>query len=69
MQFDEIIDDMAHEFLLVKMKRELDDINDPEVLRQCVLTLVDLAERQKGLFKQMLYSLIEDDPEAQELFE
>ena len=69
MQFDEIIDDMAHEFLLVKMKRELDDINDPEVLKQCVLTLVDLAERQKGLFKQMLYSLTDENPEIQELFE
>ena len=69
MQFDEIIDDMAHEFLLVKMKRELDEINDPEVLKQCVLTLVDLAERQKGMFKQMLYSLTDENPEIQELFE
>ena len=69
MQFDEIIDDMAHEFLLVKMKRELDGINDPEVLKQCVLTLVDLAERQKGMFKQLLYSLTDENPEIQELFE
>ena len=69
MQFDEIIDDMAHEFLLVKMKRELDEINDPEVLKQCVLTLVDLAERQKGMFKQLLYSLTDENPEIQELFE
>ncbi len=69
MKFDEIIDDMAHEFLLVKMKRELDVINDPEELRQCVLALVDLAERQKAMFRQMLYSLIEDNPEEQELFE
>jgi hypothetical protein len=69
MQFDEIIDDMAHAFLLEKMKREMDNIDDPVVLRQCVLTLVDLAERQKAMFKQMLYSLIEDNPEAQELFE
>ena len=69
MQFDEIIDEMAHEFLLVKMKRELDDINDPEVLKQCVLTLVDLAERQKGMFKQLLYSLTDENPEVQELFE
>ena len=69
MQFDEIIDDMAHEFLLVKIKRELDDINDPEVLKQCVLTLVDLVERQKAMFKQMLYSLTDENPEIQELFE
>ena len=26
-------------------------------------------ERQKGMFKHLIYSLIEDDPEAQELFE
>ena len=69
MKFDEIIDDMAHEFLLVKMKRELDQIDDPEVLRSSCILLIDLAERQKGMFKQMLYSLIEDNPEAQELFE
>ena len=69
MQFDEIVDNLAHAFLLEKMKREINEIDDVVVLRQCVLTLVDLNERQKGMFKQMLYSLIEDDPEAQELFE
>jgi hypothetical protein len=69
MQFDEIVDNLAHAFLLEKMKREISEIEDIDVLRQCVLTLVDLNERQKGLFKQMLYSLIEDNPEAQELFE
>ena len=69
MQFDEIVDNLAHAFLLEKMKREISEIEDVDVLRQCVLTLVDLNERQKGMFKQMLYSLIEDDPEAQELFE
>ena len=69
MQFDEIMDDLSHAFLLEKMRREMDNIDDPVVLRQCVLTLVDLCERQKTMFKQMLYSLIEDNPEAQELFE
>jgi hypothetical protein len=69
MQFDEIMDDLSHAFLLEKMKRELDLIDDPQVLRQSCLILIDLAERQKGMFKQMLYSLIEDNPEAQELFE
>ena len=69
MQFDEIADNLAHAFLLEKMKREISEIDDVETLRQCVLTLVDLNERQKGMFKRMLYSLIEDDPEAQELFE
>ena len=69
MQFDEIMDDLSHAFLLEKMKRELGTIDDPEVLRQACLVLVDLAERQKAMFKQMLYSLIEDNPEAQQLFE
>ena len=69
MQFDEIMDNLSHAFLLEKMKREINEIEDVTVLRQCVLTLVDLNERQKGLFKQMLYSLIEDNPEASELFE
>ena len=69
MKFDEIMDDMAHEFLLVRVKRELDEVNDPESLRRACLLLIDLLEKQKATFKQMLYSLIEDDPEAQELFE
>ena len=69
MKFDQIMDDMAHEFLLVRMKRELDEVNDPESLRRACLLLIDLLEKQKATFKQMLYSLIEDDPEAQELFE
>ena len=69
MDLNDIVDDLAHAFLLEKMKREINEIEDVETLRQCVLTLVDLNERQKGLFKQMLYSLIEDNPEAQELFE
>ena len=69
MDLNDIVDDLAHAFLLEKMKREINEIDDVDTLRQCVLTLVDLNERQKGLFKQMLYSLIEDNPEAQELFE
>ena len=69
MQFDEIMDDLSHAFLLEKMKREISEIDDVATLRQCVLTLVDLNERQKGMFKQMLYSLIEDNPESTELFE
>ena len=69
MQFDEISDNLSHAFLLEKMRREIDQINDPETLRACVLTLIDLNERQKGLFKQMLYSLIDGNPEEPELLE
>ena len=64
MKFDEIMDDMAHEFLLVRVKRELDEVNDPESLRHACLLLIDLLEKQKATFKQMLYSLIENHPEA-----
>ena len=69
MNLEDILDSLEHEFLLVKMKRELDQVNDPEQLRQMVLVMVDLCESQKEMFKKLLYSLIEDDPEAQELFE
>ena len=69
MNVDEVLDSLAHEFLLVKIKRELDMINDPEELRSCCLQLVTLCETQKGIFKKLLYTLIDDDPEAQELFE
>ena len=64
----EIGDALAHEFLLVKMKRELDEVNDPEHLRLCCLQLIDLVESQKAMFKKLLYTLIEDDPEAEEYF-
>jgi len=69
MNLEEILDSLEHEFLLVKMKRELDHVNDPEQLRQMVLVMVDLCEKQKEMFKQLLYTLIEEDPEAQEMFE
>jgi hypothetical protein len=69
MRLDDIMDSMSHEFLLVRMKRELDGVQSPEQLRQACLQLIDLVERQKSMFKQLLYTLIEDNPEAQELFE
>ena len=69
MNLEEILDSLEHEFLLVKMKRELDHVNDPEQLRQMGLVMVDLCEKQKEMFKQLLYTLIEEDPEAQEMFE
>ena len=69
MDVNEILDQLSHEFLLVKMKRELDSVDDPEELRRACLMLIDLMERQKAMFKQMMYTLIDGDPEAQELFE
>lgn len=48
------MDDVAHEFLLVKVKRELDTVHDPEALRMVCVELVDLVERQKSMFRQLL---------------
>ena len=64
LQFDEIVDNFGSCILLEKMKREIQEIDDVETLRQCVLTLVDLNERQKGMFKQMLYQLDRGRPRS-----
>lgn len=70
MEYNEIVDGLAHEFLLVKMKRELDEIHDPEALRRACVMLIDLAERQKAMFKAMLVDMLNADEESmQELCE
>ena len=51
------MDSLAHEFLLVSVKRQLDECNDPEVLRGACLQLVDLIERQKAMFKQLIFDV------------
>ena len=63
MQYPEIMDGLSHEFLLTRMKRELDEIHDPEELRHCILSLVDLAERQKAVFKHMLVNMLDESEE------
>lgn len=63
------MDSLSHAFLLEKMKRELDTIHDPEELRRACVLLIDLMERQKEMFKKMVYQLIDSDPEASEMFE
>ena len=45
------------------MKRDLDEIHDPEELRRCILSLVDLAERQKAVFRHMLVNMLDDSEE------
>jgi hypothetical protein len=67
--YEEIMDSLSHAFLLEKMKRELDTIHDPEELRRACVLLIDLMERQKEMFKKMVYQLIDSDPEASEMFE
>lgn len=66
---DEIIDELSHAFLLEKIKRDLKGINDPAALKEMVLTLVDLIEKQKACFKGLLWKLIDENPEEQELYE
>ena len=63
MEYLEIMDNLSHEFLLTRMKRELDGIHDPEELRHCILSLVDLAERQKAVFKHMLVNMLDESEE------
>ena len=69
MTYEEIMDSLAHAFLMEKMKRELGEVNDPEQLRNACLLLIDLMERQKEFFKTTMFKLIDGDPEASELFE
>ena len=69
MDLNEIVDSLSHEFLLVSMKRELDKVDDPEHLRIMVLQLIELVESQKAMFKKLLWQLIDEDPEAKDLFE
>jgi len=45
---------LEREFLLTHMRNELAEITDPEKLREMVVSLVDLCETQKAMFKQML---------------
>lgn len=58
---DEILNSLEHEFMLVSMKRDLDKVNDPEELRQVCLQLISLLEVQKATFKQLIFSLLEED--------
>ena len=67
--YEEIMDELAHAFLMEKMKRELGEVNDPEQLRNACLLLIDLMERQKEFFKTTMFKLIDGDPEAMEIFE
>ena len=45
---------------MVSIKRSLDRIENPEELRRVCLTLVDLIERQKQAFKEVLSQNWED---------
>ena len=59
MKPEEIMDDMAHAFQLEKIRREVDSCENLEVLRQMVMVLVDVNERQKAMFRQLIIDLHE----------
>lgn len=59
MKPEEIMDDMAHAFQLEKIRREVDQCESLEVLRQMVMVLVDVNERQKAMFRQLIIDLHE----------
>jgi len=69
MNLNDVLDELSHAFLLEKVKRELQHVDDPEQLKALVLSMVDLVEKQKACFKQLLWQLVDEDPEAQKLFE
>ena len=69
MDLNEVIDSLSREFLLARMKREIDAVHDPEQLRAMILQLIALVEDQKSMFKKLMWELIEENPEAQKMFE
>ena len=59
MKPEEVMDNMAHAFQLEKIRREVDSCESLEVLRQMVMVLVDVNERQKAMFRQLIIDLHE----------
>ena len=59
MKPEEIMDNMAHAFQLEKIRREVETCDSLEVLRQMVMVLVDVNERQKAMFRQLIIDLHE----------
>ena len=69
MDTNEIIDEVSHAFQMEKIRREVNTVDDVKMLRQMVLMLVDLNERQRAMFKNLLWKLIDENPEQSESFE
>ena len=56
---EEVMDNMAHAFQLEKIRREVDQCESLEVLRQMGMVLVDVNEKQKAMFRQLIIDLHE----------
>ena len=61
MQPDEVMDSMAHAFQMERIKREVYNQEDLDVLREMVMVLVDVNERQKAMFRQLIVDRHEPD--------
>ena len=59
MRPDEVMDSLAHAFQLEKIRREVYECEDKDKLREMVMVLVDVNERQKAMFRQLLMDLHE----------
>ncbi len=53
-------DDLAHEFMVAKLRHDLDKVENPEELRQACLLLIDLLEKQKTAFKSLMGGFLEE---------
>lgn len=54
LDYREIMGLLEQEFFLAKIKSQVDHIEDPQQLRQIVLSLVNLLQYQKDTFLKML---------------
>ena len=59
MQPDEVMDSLAHAFQLEKIRREVNECESLEILREMVMVLVDVNEKQKAMFRQLIIDLHE----------
>lgn len=49
------MDEVAHAFQMERIKRDVNQCDNVESLRNMVLTLVDVMERQKAMFRQLIH--------------
>jgi hypothetical protein len=59
MQPDEVMDSLAHAFQLEKIRREVNECESIEILREMVMVLVDVNEKQKAMFRKLIMDLHE----------
>ena len=59
MQPDVVMDSLAHAFQLEKIRREVYECEDKDVLREMVMVLVDVNEKQKAMFRKLIMDLHE----------